>query len=196
MGRFERERNQPPGRLAPCLIVMVVMAVIVIVIALGPALSLMMMVVLVAILAAFQERLLALLFRRELHQFHRRDLLLVGFHEFKREVHDLVLIDRGAQLIHGLRILAVELDDLPLLPRELTGAFHDSTAQFVVPDADLVHIADLGEDEAKANAPPGQIAILLASLFLGCALSFEAPLGLLKLAGDVAPDCLELAFYK
>src|SRR6516162_3912970 len=99
MGRFERERNQPRGLLAPSLIVMVVMAVIVI--ALRPALPLMMVAVLVAILAAFQESLLALLFRRELHQLRRRDLLLVGFHEFKREVHDLVLIDRGAQLIHG-----------------------------------------------------------------------------------------------
>ena len=84
---------------------MVMMAMIVIVIALRPALSLMMMVVLVVIPGAFQESLLAFLFGRELHQLRRRDLLLVGFHEFKREVHDLVLINRRAQLVHGLRFL-------------------------------------------------------------------------------------------
>ena len=75
------------------MMMMMMMAMAVIVIALRPAFPLMV-VVLVVILGALQESLLALLFRGELHELHRRDLLLVSLHEFKREVHDLVLINR------------------------------------------------------------------------------------------------------
>ena len=91
-----------------------------------------------------------------------------------------------------LRVVAVVIVDLALLPRELPDALEQRAAHLVVGDVDLVARADLGQDQPEPDPARGDVAILGPRLLLGRAFVREAPLRALEVGRHLAPDRLEL----
>src|SRR5580704_8507366 len=86
-----------------------------------------------------------------LEELLARDRLLGYVRKLGEEIDHLLLIDRRTQRRQGIRILAVKIPDLLLLPRKLARPLHHRPADFVLGDLDVVALSDLGEHEAEAH---------------------------------------------
>ena len=89
-------------------------------------------------------------------------------------------------------MFAVEVPDLLLLAGESAGAGDQSLGHFLVADRNADLAADLGQQQAEADAPLGDRAIFGARSLLGGVLVGEAAAGSLLLALDLRPDRGEL----
>ena len=79
-------------------------------------------------------------------------------------VDDLVLEDRGLQLLAHLRVLLDELEELTLLPGVLAGLGHHRLGHLGVGHLDLGALADLGEEETQLDPALGQLDVLVRRL--------------------------------
>ena len=123
--------------------------------------------------------------------------VLVGdLGEFEDVVHHFVLEDRRAEFRQGLRRVAVEVVDLPLLTRELADAFDQRLIDLVVRDRDFVRRSDLREQKAEPDPPLGDAAILFLGLLLGRALVLERPLRMFEVVHHLIPDRVELVLHE
>ena len=128
-------------------------------------------------------------------QFLTADSAIADFRLFEQEVDDLVLIEGGAQLGGGHRILADILHEtLTILRAVLLGSLHDETVHFIVRNDDIVGLADFRQQQAQAHAAHGDAAIILLLGFhfgqSGFRIGFMAGF-MLKLL----PDLVEFGFH-
>src|SRR5882724_139672 len=121
-----------------------------------------------------------------------RNLLFGHLGKLDQEVDDLFLVDRRAQAGERLRIVAVEVPNLLLLARELACAFDHGALHFLVPNLDLVLVANLRDDEAKPHATLRDLAVLGLGGLLGGAFVLEGATLLLQVVLDRLPYILEL----
>src|SRR4029079_15039758 len=121
-----------------------------------------------------------------------RDLLVRHLGEFGEEVDDLLLVDRRAQARYRLRIVAVEIPHLLLLPWELPCANDDGALHLFVGHLDLVLVADLRNHQAETHAALGDLAVLRPRLLLGRPFVGESAALLLQVAFDGLPDVVKL----
>ena len=79
-------------------------------------------------------------------------------------IDNLVLEDRGAQLLLRLRVLLDELEELAFLTRELTRLHHHRLGEFLIGNLNFGLLANLGQKQAQANAALGQLLVLVGRL--------------------------------
>src|SRR5215211_328282 len=96
----------------------------------------------------------------------------------------LVLENGRAQARQRVRVLAVNIPDLLLLAGKLARALDHGAADLLVRDLDAVALADLGQDEAEAHAPLGDLAVLRLGGLFACAFIGEAAPLFLKIVDD------------
>src|SRR3954453_16802484 len=124
------------------------------------------------------------------------DRLFRDLGEFGDEIDHLVLEQGGAQFGKHLRIIAVKIVDLPLLAGILADALEERAVDLFIAHFDLVAGADLRQNEAEPDAPRGNAPVIFLGLLLSRAFVLEAPLGPLKIAGDLAPDRFEFVLHQ
>src|SRR5256885_1182432 len=101
--------------------------------------------------------------------------------EFNQEVDDLFFEDRGAHARKRLRVFAIEVPDLLLLPGVLTGALDDWPRQFLVALRYIVALAYFGKDKTKPHAALRNGAIFFPRLLLGRAFIRKGPVLLFEI---------------
>ena len=101
-------------------------------------------------------------------------------------VDHLVLEERRADLLGGLRVLLDELEELALLAGILARLGHDGLGHLLVGDLDLRLLAQLGQQESQPHAPLGQLAVLLGRLDLLVVVALHVGMLLVpELVGDL-----------
>ncbi len=84
----------------------------------------------------------------------------------EEEVDDLVLIERGAQLGGCHRLLLNVLDEAIAVGRLiLLRGLSDEALHFLVGDLDAVGLADLAQQQAKADAALGDLTVVVLVVF-------------------------------
>src|SRR3954471_11999139 len=101
------------------------------------------------------------------------DGLLINLHLGQDLVDDLLLEQRSPDFSEGLRVLLVELPNLPLLAGVLADPLDEGLSHLVVGDLDIGLLTDLRKDQAEANTTLGDLAILGLGLVLGGVLVRE-----------------------
>ena len=84
------------------------------------------------------------------------DLFLGHLDLFDDMIDNLVLEDRGAQLLLHARVFLHEFKELPFLPGILTGLLHDRLGHFRIAHLDVGLAAKLGQQQPEAHAALGQ----------------------------------------
>ena len=124
------------------MLVVVVMSVVMAVSMVTPVIVVMVVIVVMSVIVFMIVAIRMILVRVgvELFRGHR----LVGdFGELDDVVDHLVLEDRRAELGQELRVAAVVIVDLALLPGKLSHTLEQRAAHLVVSDVDLIARADL-----------------------------------------------------
>jgi len=92
------------------------------------------------------------------------DRLVAHLRLLEDVVDDLLLEEGGADLLQRLGVLLHELEELPLLAGILPRLGEERALQLLVGDGDVVLGADLGQEQAEADPPLGELAVLLGRL--------------------------------
>jgi hypothetical protein len=163
--------------------IMMVMVVVMVMVA--------MMIVVMVVIVSMMMVLIAIRIGIELFGRH----LLVGDPgEFGDVVDHLILVNWRAEFGKHARVVAVEVIELPLLARELPNALQERAVYLLVSDLDLLAAPNLREDETEPHPPGGDISVFCARFFLSRTFVLKAPLVMLKIVRELAPNGVELIF--
>src|SRR4051794_2581606 len=110
----------------------------------------------------FGLRFVVLLFRLGGEQLLRRDAALGRFRQIEDEINDLILENRYPEIVQGIGIFSVIVEDLPLVAGMTPRFLQQRLIHLLLADLYIVVPADLGKQQPQADPPFGDAAELLA----------------------------------